>query len=184
GVGYGGSCFPKDVKALIKSSQDKGYSLKVIEAVEKVNDTQKIIMFNKISDYFNGDIKGKSFAIWGLSFKPNTDDVREAPSLAIISKLLEAGAIVKAYDPVAIDEAKKLIGTSIEYAPDPYTAVDGCDALVLVTEWREFRVLNFAELRKRMKGNVIFDGRNIYEPEEMREEGYNYISIGRKPIIL
>ncbi|MDY0197385.1 MAG: UDP-glucose/GDP-mannose dehydrogenase family protein [Tenuifilaceae bacterium] len=184
GVGYGGSCFPKDVKALIKSSQEKGYSLKVIEAVEKVNDTQKIIMFNKISDFFNGDIKGKSFAIWGLSFKPNTDDVREAPSLAIISKLLEAGAIVKAYDPVAIDEAKKLIGTSIEYAPDPYTAVDGCDALVLVTEWREFRVLNFAELRKRMKGNVIFDGRNIYEPEEMREEGYNYISIGRKPIIL
>ncbi len=184
GIGYGGSCFPKDVKALIKSSRDLGYALKVIEAVEKVNDNQKSTMFNKINDYFNGHLKGKCIAIWGLSFKPNTDDVREAPPLVIISKLLEAGAVVKAHDPVAMDEAKKIIGDSIEYAPDPYSATDGCDALVLATEWREFRVLNFGQLNQRMKGKVIFDGRNIYEPEEMREEGYNYISVGRKPIIL
>ncbi len=182
GVGYGGSCFPKDVKALIKSASEKGYSLKVIEAVEKVNDAQKELMFKKISEYFKGHLNGKKFAIWGLSFKPNTDDMREAPSIVIINKLLAAGAMVKAYDPAAMDETKKVLGSRVEYAADPYSAVDDCDALVLVTEWREFRVLNFNELNKRMKAKVIFDGRNIYEPEEMKEEGFSYVSIGRKSI--
>jgi UDPglucose 6-dehydrogenase len=182
GVGYGGSCFPKDVKALIKSASEKGYSLKVIEAVEKVNDDQKELMFKKISEFFNGRLKGKKFAVWGLSFKPNTDDMREAPSIVIINKLLAAGANVKAYDPAAMDETNKVLGSSIEYATDPYSAVDDCDALVLVTEWREFRVLNYNELKKRMKAKVIFDGRNIYEPEEMKEEDFSYVSIGRKSI--
>ena len=182
GVGYGGSCFPKDVKALIKSASEKGYSLKVIEAVEKVNDDQKELMFKKISEFFNGRLKGKKFAVWGLSFKPNTYDMREAPSIVIINKLLAAGAMVKAYDPAAMDETNKVLGSSIEYATDPYSAVDDCDALVLVTEWREFRVLNFNVLKKRMKAKVVFDGRNIYEPEEMKEEGFSYVSIGRKSI--
>ena len=182
GVGYGGSCFPKDVKALIKSASEKGYSLKVIEAVEKVNDAQKELMFQKINEFFNGNLNGKTFAIWGLSFKPNTNDMREAPSIVIINKLLAAGAMVKAYDPAAMDETNKVLGSSIEYATDPYSAVDDCDALVLVTEWREFRVLNFNVLKKRMKAKVVFDGRNIYEPEEMKEEGFSYVSIGRKSI--
>ena len=182
GVGYGGSCFPKDVKALIKSASEKGYSLKVIEAVEKVNDAQKELMFQKINEFFNGNLNGKTFAIWGLSFKPNTNDMREAPSIVIINKLLAAGAMVKAYDPAAMDETNKVLGSSIEYATDPYSAVDDCDALVLVTEWREFRVLNFNVLKKRMKAKVVFDGRNIYEPEEMKEEDFSYVSIGRKSI--
>lgn len=184
GVGYGGSCFPKDVKALIKSAKDKGYPLRIMEAVEKVNENQKEVIFNKVNSYFDGDLKGKRFALWGLSFKPNTDDMREAPSLVIISQLLAAGAQIRAYDPVAMDEAKKILGNSIEYANDPYDAVDGCHGLIMVTEWREFRMLNYSQLDSRLKHKVIFDGRNIYDAYEVVDHGYSYIPIGRKSYIL
>lgn len=179
GVGYGGSCFPKDVKALLRTSKDYGFPLKVMHAVDEVNERQKEIMFEKISVYFNNNLKGRKIAIWGLSFKPNTDDIREAPSLVIIESLLKAGANISAYDPAAMDEVKKALGSSIEYATDPYNAIIDADALVLVTEWREFRVLNYPMLRKNMRNKVIFDGRNIYEPKEVIEEDFDYICIGR-----
>jgi UDPglucose 6-dehydrogenase len=182
GVGYGGSCFPKDVKALIKTAQDSNYSLRILKMVEEVNEMQKTILLNKIFEYFNNDITNQQFAIWGLSFKPHTDDMREAPSLRIIEKLLHFGARVKAYDPAAMSECKKIIGDKIEYSKEPYDAVVDADALVLLTEWPEFRVLNFKILDKLMKQKVIFDGRNIYEPSEMQEYGFSYYSIGRKTI--
>jgi UDPglucose 6-dehydrogenase len=183
GVGYGGSCFPKDVKALIKTSNDYGYPMEVMKAVERVNERQKEVMFEKVNHFFKGDLKGKRIAIWGLSFKPNTDDMREAPSLVVINKLIKAGAIVKAYDPAAMHETKHILGSSIEYATDPYDTAIDADALILMTEWREFRVINYKILSKIMMRKVVFDGRNIYEPEEMQEEGFSYICIGRKPII-
>lgn len=183
GAGYGGSCFPKDVKALIKTSKEHGYFLEVLTAVESVNDRQKEIIFNKINTHFKGDLKGKRIAIWGLSFKPNTDDMREAPSLVVISKLLEAGATVNAYDPVAMKEAHHKLGDKIIYANDLYDAANDADALVLMTEWQEFRVINYKILAKIMKSKVVFDGRNIYESSEMAEEGFAYYSIGRKPFI-
>jgi len=183
GAGYGGSCFPKDVKALIKTSKEHGYFLEVLTAVESVNDRQKEIIFNKINTHFKGDLKGKRIAIWGLSFKPNTDDMREAPSLVVISKLLEAGATVNAYDPVAMKEAHHKLGDKITYANDLYDAANDADALVLMTEWQEFRVINYKILAKIMKSKVVFDGRNIYESSEMAEEGFAYYSIGRKPFI-
>jgi UDPglucose 6-dehydrogenase len=183
GAGYGGSCFPKDVKALIKTSKENGYNLEVLTAVESVNDKQKEIIFNKILNHFKGDIKGKRFAIWGLSFKPNTDDMREAPALVVISKLLEAGATVKAYDPVAMEEAHHKIGDKILYASDLYDATNDADALILMTEWQEFRVINYKILAKLLKSKVVFDGRNIYEAAEMAEEGFTYYSIGRKVVI-
>jgi UDPglucose 6-dehydrogenase len=183
GAGYGGSCFPKDVKALIKTSKEHGYFLEVLTAVESVNDRQKEIIFNKINTHFKGDLKGKRIAIWGLSFKPNTDDMREAPSLVVISKLLEAGATVNAYDPVAMKEAHHKLGDKIHYANDLYDAANDADALVLMTEWQEFRVINYKILAKIMKSKVVFDGRNIYESSEMAEEGFAYYSIGRKPFI-
>lgn len=182
GVGYGGSCFPKDVKALIKTAQDSNYSLRILKMVEEVNEMQKTILLNKIFEYFNNDIINQQFAIWGLSFKPHTDDMREAPSLRIIEKLLHFGARVKAYDPAAMSECKKIIGDKIEYSKEPYDALVDADALVLLTEWPEFRVLNFKILDKLMKQKVIFDGRNIYEPSEMQEYGFSYYSIGRKTI--
>lgn len=182
GAGYGGSCFPKDVKALIKTAKENSYNLEVLIAVESVNDKQKEIIFNKISHHFNGDLKGKRIAIWGLSFKPNTDDMREAPSLVVISKLLKAGATVKAYDPVAMEEAKRKFGDKILYATDLYDAANDADALVLMTEWQEFRVINYKILAKILKSKVVFDGRNIYEAMEMAEEGFTYYSIGRKVV--
>ncbi len=182
GAGYGGSCFPKDVKALIKTANENGYNLEVLTAVENVNDRQKEIVFHKLFKHFKGDLKGKHIAIWGLSFKPNTDDMREAPALVVISKLLEAGAIVKVYDPVAMEETKHRVGNAIIYATDQYDAANDTDALVLMTEWQEFRVVNYRLLSKIMKTKVIVDGRNIYEPAEMSEEGFTYYSIGRKPI--
>ena len=182
GAGYGGSCFPKDVKALIKTADEFKYSLEVLKAVESVNDKQKEIIYHKIKSHFKGDLKGKKIAIWGLSFKPNTDDMREAPSLVVISKLLDAGVKVKAYDPVAMEETKQKVGNSIQYATDPYDAALDADALVLMTEWQEFRVLNYKVLAKILKSKVVFDGRNIYEPNEMLEEGFTYYSIGRKVI--
>jgi len=179
GVGYGGSCFPKDVKALIKTADDNNYSLQILKAVENVNEAQKSVMFTKIMEHFNHDIKGKTFAVWGLSFKPNTDDMREAPSLVIIDKIVGAGGKVKAYDPVSIEETKKMLKAEIYYAKDQYDALVDADALLLITEWNEFRVLNFEILSRLLNNKLIFDGRNIYEPSEMKENGFVYYSIGR-----
>jgi UDPglucose 6-dehydrogenase len=182
GAGYGGSCFPKDVKALIKTAQDNNHSLEILKSVENVNEKQKLVVYNKVRSFFNGNLKGKKIAIWGLSFKPNTDDMREAPSVVIIESLLKDGATVSAYDPVAMNEAKHILGDKIEYATSQYEATRNADALILITEWTEFRILNYAELEKTMNQKVIFDGRNIYEPEELKEQGYVYFSIGRKPM--
>jgi len=182
GIGYGGSCFPKDVKALIKTSDENNYSLQILKAVESVNDNQKSVLFNKINSHFKGNLKGKTFAFWGLSFKPNTDDMREAPSLVLIDKLIEAGAKIKAYDPVATEEAKRRIGDKIYYANDQYDALLDADALLLITEWNEFRVLNFELIERLLTNKLIFDGRNIYEPAEMKENGFTYYSIGRPDI--
>ena len=178
GIGYGGSCFPKDVKALIRTAKENGHEMRILQAVEDVNEDQKSVLFNKISQHFEGDLKGKKFAMWGLSFKPKTDDMREAPSLVIIEKLLHAGAHVKAYDPVAMHEAKKDLGEQIEYSKDPNDALIDADALLIVTEWPEFRTPNFEEMTERMKSKVIFDGRNIYDLEEMKEHGFTYYCIG------
>lgn len=178
GCGYGGSCFPKDVKALIKTAAQNGYSMRVLEAVEEVNEDQKRIMFDKIFKHFKGELKGKKIAIWGLSFKPETDDMREAPSMVIIDLLKNAGCRVVAYDPVAMDEAKRRLGEKIEYAANKEEAVIDADALLLLTEWKEFRMLSFPVLKKMMKEYVIFDGRNIYDPEEMEENGFKYYCIG------
>ena len=180
GAGYGGSCFPKDVKAIIKTAQMNNYTLRILQSVEDVNEDQKKVIVKKIKSHFN-DIKGKTFAFWGLSFKPQTDDMREAPSVVIINALLEAGAKVKAYDPVAIEEAKHYLGDTIEYGKDQYDVLIDADALILITEWPEFRIPNFKVMEKLMNNKVLFDGRNIYEPSEMKENGYTYYSIGRQP---
>jgi UDPglucose 6-dehydrogenase len=180
GIGYGGSCFPKDVKALIKTAADNGYEMNVACAVEKTNEHQKTILFRKMSPYFNYAFKGKKIALWGLSFKPKTDDMREAPSLDLIAKLLEAGATVTAYDPAAMTEAKKILGDSITYAADPYEALKDADALALVTEWSEFHLPDFEKVSSLMKNKVIFDGRNIYDPAEIRKMGFEYFGIGRR----
>lgn len=179
GCGYGGSCFPKDVKALIKIGSQRGHEMGVLKAVEEVNDQQKHIMSKKVLDYFRGDVKGKKFALWGLSFKPQTDDMREAPSLVIIDDLVNAGAEIVAYDPIAIEESQRRIGDKVEYAEDQYAALEGADALIVVTEWAEFNVPKFTYIERAMKNKVIFDGRNIYDAKQMKEFGYDYISIGR-----
>jgi len=180
GIGYGGSCFPKDVKALIKTASENGYEMKVLKSVEDVNENQKSVLYNKIYNHFGGELAGKTFAIWGLSFKPKTDDMREAPSLVIIQKLLEQGAKVRAYDPVAMKEAAHMLGDSIEYGKDEYEALIDADALLLVTEWPEFRSPNFNVVSKLMKEKVVFDGRNIYEAADMSEKGFTYYGIGVK----
>lgn len=179
GTGYGGSCFPKDVKAIIKTAEENNYSLEILKAVENVNNRQKESLFHKAMKHFNGNLKGKTFAMWGLSFKPNTDDMREAPALVLIDLLTKHGAKIIAYDPVAMDETKRRVGDKIEYTTEPYKAIENADALFLVTEWTEFRVLNYPLLEK-MKEKVIFDGRNIYEASEVRAKGYTYYSIGRQ----
>ncbi len=179
GAGYGGSCFPKDVKALIHTSKDLGHRMHILEAVEDVNDRQKTILFKKIASYFDNQLQNKKIALWGLSFKPQTDDMREAPSLALIDLLIKAGATVTAYDPVAIHEAKRILGESIIYTKEQYEATENADALVLITEWPEFRILNYDMLNKNLNNKVIFDGRNIYEPLELKEQGYDYFGIGR-----
>jgi len=179
GIGYGGSCFPKDVKALIKTADENGYNMRILKAVEDVNDSQKSRLFYKAQNYF-GDLKGKTFALWGLSFKPKTDDMREAPALVLIERLLEHGAKVKAYDPVAMDEAKRRIGDKIEYTNDPYGALVDADALMLVTEWTEFRVPNFEVIKKLLKRAVIFDGRNIFDADYIKSKGFDYHCIGIK----
>jgi UDPglucose 6-dehydrogenase len=178
GIGYGGSCFPKDVQALIRTAGEFQYDLRVLKAVEAVNTDQKVVLFNKIMNYFNGDIIGKTIAIWGLSFKPQTDDMREAPSIVIIKKLLEAGARVKVYDPVAMNEAKHHFGESVTYVDDQYEALIDADCLALVTEWPEFRFPNFKIMKRLLNTAVIADGRNIYDRNEMKKYGFDYFCIG------
>ena len=178
GVGYGGSCFPKDVKALIKTAKENKYNMRILNAVEEVNENQKEVLFTKVKNHFNGDLKGKKFALWGLSFKPKTDDMREAPSLVIIEKLLKEGASVVAYDPVAMHEAERMIGKTIDYADDMYDSLNDADALLIVTEWPEFRVPDFEEVGKRLKQKALFDGRNIFDPQDMKKLGYSYYCIG------
>lgn len=178
GCGYGGSCFPKDVKALIKSASDYGYSLEILTAVENVNNRQKEILFDKVYKYFKGDLKGKKIAMWGLAFKPNTDDMREAPALVLAEKFTSMGAKIYAYDPVAMEEAKRRLGDMITLCKSPYEATENADALLLVTEWSEFRVLDY-KLLEKMKQKLIFDGRNIYDPAEVRKFGFQYFGIGR-----
>lgn len=179
GIGYGGSCFPKDVKALIKTADDNGYSLELIKAVENVNTRQKTVLFSKILNHFRNDIKDKVFGVWGLTFKPNTDDMRESPALILIEQLIHAGAKVRAYDPVAVKEAQKILGDKITYGHDMYDVLIDANGLILATEWSEFRVPNFKVLTRIMKDKVIFDGRNIYDPVDLEENGFTYYGIGR-----
>ena len=178
GCGYGGSCFPKDVKALIKTAEKNGYSMRVLKAVEEVNERQKAILFEKLMKHFDGDLKGKRIALWGLAFKPETDDMREAPALVLIDKLVGAGATVKAYDPIAMNECKRRIGDKVLYATDMYDAVLDADALLLVTEWKEFRVPSWGVLKKTMRQAIIIDGRNIYDKKELDGLGIVYKGIG------
>jgi UDPglucose 6-dehydrogenase len=186
GCGYGGSCFPKDVKALIKTAEIKGYELKVLKAVEEVNAHQKQVLFHKLQRHFDGELSDKTICIWGLSFKPNTDDMREAPSLVLIEKLLQAGCKIRTFDPVAMPEAKEFVKNNITtvdtsqlyFANDIYDAVLGTDALLLVTEWKEFRMPSWGVVKKSMNGSLIIDGRNIYDKKEMNELGFVYDPIG------
>lgn len=178
GTGYGGSCFPKDVKALIKTADDFSYNMRVLKAVEEVNEKQKSVLVDKLNKLFNYDLKGKTFALWGLAFKPQTDDMREAPSLVIIRKLLEAGANVKAYDPVAMKEARHILGDKIEYGQDQYDVLIDADALLIATEWPEFKFPNFKIMKKLLANPIIVDGRNIYDLEEMKDKNIDYYCIG------
>jgi UDPglucose 6-dehydrogenase len=182
GVGYGGSCFPKDVKALLRFASAEKYTFQILQSVESVNDLQKLRLLRRLEQHFGGSagLKGKCIAVWGLSFKPRTDDMREAPSVPLIQGLLAAGATVQAYDPEAMKVARGILGSKITYAENSYAALTGADALVIVTEWSEFREPDFARIKKLLRNPVIFDGRNIYSPEHMRAHGFTYFSIGRK----
>lgn len=182
GVGYGGSCFPKDVSALYKTSKQYDYPFRLLQSVMEVNEDQKEIIVQKIASYYGGDIKGRKFALWGLAFKPNTDDIREAPALKIIKNLLDAGASVTAFDPEAMENVKRYSGLNISYATSMLDALAEADALIIVTEWSEFRSIDFEEVRKRLKKAVIFDGRNIYDLEDLKGKGFYYASMGRKTI--
>lgn len=179
GIGYGGSCFPKDVKALIKTAEQVGYNMRVLTAVEEVNERQKSILFEKLQAQFQGDLKGKTIALWGLAFKPETDDMREAPALVLIDELQKVGCNIRAYDPAAAEECKRRVGDTIYFARDMYDAVLDADALMLVTEWKEFRLPSWAVIRKTMAQQVVLDGRNIYEKKEMEELGFVYHCIGK-----
>ncbi|MFZ2960724.1 MAG: UDP-glucose/GDP-mannose dehydrogenase family protein [Candidatus Ozemobacteraceae bacterium] len=179
GAGYGGSCFPKDVQALVRTAVEKGYRLEILEAVENVNYRQKEVLFNKLAAHYSGGLKGKTFAVWGLAFKPNTDDMREAPAIVLIEKLLAAGAKVHAYDPEAMTEAKKVFGDRIVYARKNYDALEGAEALIIVTEWNEFRRPDFDRIKSLLKSPVVIDGRNLYDPLRMKALGFDYYSIGR-----
>lgn len=180
GCGYGGSCFPKDVKALVHTGIQNGYHMQVIEAVEAVNEKQKSIVFDKLLNAFGGDLKGKTIALWGLSFKPETDDMRESPALVVVDKLLQAGAVVKAFDPIAMEETKRRIGDIITYSKDMYEAVIDADGIALMTEWKQFRMPSWAIIHKAMRNHVVVDGRNIYDGEELKELGFTYSRIGQK----
>ncbi len=179
GCGYGGSCFPKDVKALIKTAQQHGYEMKVLKAVEEVNEHQKTILFEKLRRHYKGDLKGKTITLWGLAFKPETDDMREAPALVLIDLLLKAGCKVQAYDPIAIKESKRRIGNVITYFDNMYDALQGADALLLVTEWKQFRIPSWPLMKQKMQEPVIIDGRNIYDKTELRNAGFTYYCIGQ-----
>lgn len=179
GIGYGGSCFPKDVKALIKTAETSGYEMRVLRAVEAVNEYQKGVLFDKLQRLLGNDLKGKTIALWGLSFKPETDDMREAPSLILIDKLLKAGCTVRAYDPVAMDECRRRMGDVVYYAKDMYDATLDADALLLLTEWKEFRLPSWAVIKKSMRNPLVLDGRNIYDRMEMEEQGFTYHCIGK-----
>ena len=179
GCGYGGSCFPKDVKALIKTAESKGYEMKVLKAVEDVNEQQKRVVFNKLSQYFDGELQGKTVALWGLAFKPETDDMREATSLVVIDLLKKAGCDVRVYDPVAMDECKRRIGDTVYYANDMYDAALNADALLMLTEWKQFRLPTWGVLKRTMKNPLIIDGRNIYDANELKHEGFEYHCIGK-----
>ena len=179
GIGYGGSCFPKDVKALIKTAEQNGYRMRVLQAVEEVNEKQKSILFEKLQRHFSGDLRDKTIALWGLAFKPETDDMREAPSLILIDKLLNAGCKVRVYDPAAMTECRRRIGDSVCYATDMYDAALDADVLMLVTEWKEFRLPSWAVIKKAMRTPVLLDGRNIYEKKEIEELGFTYHCIGK-----
>lgn len=182
GIGYGGSCFPKDVQALEKTSQENDFEFQILRSVMKVNNEQKTVLLPHIKNHFGGDLSGKRIAIWGLAFKPNTDDIREAPALYMIDGLLAAGATVCAFDPEAMDNIKGVVGDKIDYAKDQYTVLDGADALLIVTEWSVFRTPDFSEMTKRLNNKVIFDGRNLYDLDEMKDLGYTYQSIGRAKV--
>ena len=179
GIGYGGSCFPKDVKALIKTAEQNGYHMKVLEAVEEVNEKQKGILFDKLSRHFGGDLSGRTIALWGLAFKPETDDMREAPALTLIGLLLEHGCRVRVYDPAAMDECRRRLGDSVTYATDMYDAVLDADALMLLTEWKEFRLPSWPVIKRTMNLPLVLDGRNIYDKKEMEEQGFVYYCIGK-----
>jgi UDPglucose 6-dehydrogenase len=184
GAGYGGSCFPKDVKALIRTGDEYDRSLEILKAVELVNEKQKAVIPSKLKEHYGPTLKGRKIGLWGLSFKPHTDDMREAPSLRIIEELTSQGVQIKAYDPVAMKEAQRILGDKIEYCQDKYEVLVDTDGLIVVTEWPEFRVLNYGVIEKLMREKVIFDGRNIYDAEELKEHGFSYYSIGRKPVKL
>jgi UDPglucose 6-dehydrogenase len=181
GIGYGGSCFPKDVKALSKSAREAGYEFRILDAVMKVNDVQKLHLLPKIKKYFDNNISGKKFAMWGLAFKPNTDDIREAPALYMIDALLKEGAEISAFDPEAMNNARQLLGNAITFAENQYECLDGADALIISTEWNEFRTPNFLKIVTAMKQKVIFDGRNLFDTAAIKELGFFYESIGRAP---
>jgi len=182
GIGYGGSCFPKDVQALARSANEANYDFKILNAVMEVNDFQRLKLIDKIKEHFNGQLKGKTIAVWGLAFKPHTDDIREAPSLYNIEKLLDEGAAIKVHDPEAMDNVQKMMGEKIKYYPTPYEAAEGADAILIATEWPEFRSPDFEKLSSILKNKVIFDGRNLYDVNSMKQLGFTYISIGRKAV--
>jgi UDPglucose 6-dehydrogenase len=182
GIGYGGSCFPKDVQALVKSSSEVNYDFEILNAVMKVNEEQKLFLMPKINAYFNNDLKGKRFALWGLAFKPNTDDIREAPALYMIDALTEAGATVHAYDPEAMPNVKQIVGDKIDFAEGQYDALENADALIIATEWSEFRTPEFEKISSMLKNKVIFDGRNVYDRAQMKELGFFYESVGREAV--
>ncbi|NCU04602.1 MAG: UDP-glucose/GDP-mannose dehydrogenase family protein [Chitinophagaceae bacterium] len=182
GIGYGGSCFPKDVQALVKSSSEVEYDFEILNAVMKVNEEQKLFLMPKINAYFNNNLKGKRFALWGLAFKPNTDDIREAPALYMIDALTEAGATVHAYDPEAMPNVKQIVGDKIDFAESQYDALENADALIIATEWSEFRTPEFEKISSMLNNKVIFDGRNVYDRAQMKELGFFYESVGREAV--
>jgi UDPglucose 6-dehydrogenase len=183
GIGYGGSCFPKDVQALVKAGKDDDFDFNVLRSVMEVNTRQKTILFPKIMNYFDGNIRGKNIAVWGLAFKPDTDDIREAPALYLINKLVESGAVITAFDPEAMENVRTQIGDKIQYAENEYDALKEADALIICTEWSIFRNPDFSRIKAEMNGNALFDGRNLFDLEDMESKGFCYFSIGRKAII-
>ncbi|MBS1936899.1 MAG: UDP-glucose/GDP-mannose dehydrogenase family protein [Bacteroidetes bacterium] len=182
GIGYGGSCFPKDVQALAKSGQDAGYHFRIIDSVMRVNERQKTTLVDKIKAHYGNDLRGRRFALWGLAFKPDTDDIREAPALYIINDLLQAGAAVTAFDPEAMDNVRKVVGDKIGFAADEYAALENADALIIATEWALFRNPELGRVEQLLKEKTIFDGRNLYDLDEMKEKGFHYVSVGRQPV--